>query len=307
MLTSSAAAQADNRYCGVGDAPKFGATQDGPAQLPKSCVYTAVSGTPSPGQIHQVLAGQSLQTALNNAQCGATIALQASATLSGSFTLPAKACDDQHWITIRTSALASLPAEGTRITPCYAGVSSLPGRPSFHCSSTQRVLPKIIYPYSSVTSSGPIGLAPAANHYRLIGLEITRAAKTTSMTALVTVRSQGTANHIVIDRSWLHGTSQDETATGVSLSGTAYFGIVDSFFTDFHCVSATGVCTDAHAISGGRGGVLGGAHKNVGQFPEGAAGGGMSGGLVCTTTPTEIENRRHNKFQPNIRKIEQPR
>ncbi|PYX23748.1 MAG: hypothetical protein DMG87_04895, partial [Acidobacteria bacterium] len=86
------------------------------------------------GQIHQVLAGQSLQTALNNAQCGDTIALQAGATFSGSFTLPAKACDDQHWITIRTSALASLPAEGTRITPCYAGVSSLPGRPSFHCS-----------------------------------------------------------------------------------------------------------------------------------------------------------------------------
>src|SRR5207249_9475295 len=84
-------------------------------------------------------------------------------TFSGSFTLPAKGCDDQHWITIRTSALASLPAEGTRITPCYAGVSSLPGRPAFHCSSTQRVLPKIIYPYSYLTSSGPIGLAPGAN------------------------------------------------------------------------------------------------------------------------------------------------
>src|SRR3989442_10976901 len=100
------------------------------------------------------------------------------------------------------------------------------------------------------------------------------------MTALVIVRSHGTANHIVIDRSWLHGTSQDETATGVSLSGTVYFGIVDSFFTDFHCVSATGVCTDAHAISGGRGSFLGGAPKVVEKFLGGGGGGGMIWGPV---------------------------
>src|SRR5436309_13835441 len=121
----------------------------------------------------------------------------------------------------------------------------------------------ILYPSFYLPYFGPIGFAPGANHYRLIGLEITRAAKTTSMTALVIVRSHGTANHIVIDRSWLHGTSQDETATGDSLSGTVYFGIVDSFFTDFHCVSAAGSCTHAHAISGGSGSSVGGPYKVV--------------------------------------------
>src|SRR5213593_1451447 len=175
MLTGSAAAQADNRYCGVGDAPNFGGTQDGPAQLPKSCVYTALSGTPSPGQVHQVLAGQSLQTALNNAQCGDTIALQAGATFSGSFTLPAKACDDQHWIVIRTSAPdSSLPPEGARMTPCYAGVASLPGRPAFQCSTTQKLLPQIVY--NGTAGNGPLTFAWGANHYRLLGLEITRLA-----------------------------------------------------------------------------------------------------------------------------------
>lgn len=306
ILTASATAQSDNRYCGVGNVPKFGATQDGPAQLPKSCLYTAISGTPSPGQVHQVLAGQNLQTALNNAQCGDTVVLQAGATFSGSFTLPAKACDNQHWITIRTSALGSLPPEGTRVTPCYAGVSSLPGRPSFHCSSTQRVLPKIIYPYSYVTASGPIGLAPGANHYRLIGLEITRAARTASMTALVSVRSRGTANHIVIDRSWLHGTSQDETATGVTLSGATYFAIVDSFFTDFHCVSVTGICTDAHAISGGSGSSVNGPFKIVNNFLEGAAEVVLLGGSASTTTPADIEIRRNYMFKPMIWKLGSP-
>jgi hypothetical protein len=126
------------------------------------------------------------------------------------------------------------------------------------------------------------------------------------MTALVSVRSQGTANHIVIDRSWLHGTSQDETATGVSLSGTAYFGIIDSFFTDFHCVSATGVCTDAHAISGGSGSSVGGPYKVVNNFLEGAAEVVLIGGSVATTTPADIEIRRNHMFKPMIWKLGSP-
>jgi hypothetical protein len=121
QLKASAISQVDNLYCGRGDAPNFGAAQDGPAQLPKACIYTALSGTPSPGHLMPVVAGADLQAALNSAQCGDTIALQAGATFTGSFTLPAKPCDDQHWITIRTSTPdTGLPPEGTRVTPCYA-------------------------------------------------------------------------------------------------------------------------------------------------------------------------------------------
>ena len=121
QLKASVVSQPDNRYCAPGDAPNFGAAQDGPAQLPKACIYTALSGTPSPGHLMPVIAGADLQAALNSAQCGDTIALQAGATFTGSFTLPAKPCDDQHWITIRTSTPdTGLPPEGTRVTPCYA-------------------------------------------------------------------------------------------------------------------------------------------------------------------------------------------
>ena len=48
QLKASVVSQADNGYCAPGDAPNFGAAQDGPAQLPRACIYTAVSGTPSP-------------------------------------------------------------------------------------------------------------------------------------------------------------------------------------------------------------------------------------------------------------------
>jgi len=119
---------------------------DGPAELPRVYLRSTMADTPTPGNVINVTAGGNVQAALNSANCGDTVLLQASATFTGSFTLPAKACDDQHWIVIRTSAPdSSLPPEGTRMTPCYAGVASLPGRPAFQCSTTQKLLAQIVY------------------------------------------------------------------------------------------------------------------------------------------------------------------
>jgi len=121
---------ADNTYCGTGNLANFGGT-DTVATLPQACINTALANTPSPGKVTLVAAGGSVQSAINSAACGDVIQLQAGATFTGTFSLPNKSCDGQHWITIRTSAPDSaLPPEGTRLTPCYAGVASLPGRPA---------------------------------------------------------------------------------------------------------------------------------------------------------------------------------
>jgi len=294
QLKASVVSQADNRYCAPGDAPNFGAAQDGPAQLPKACIYTAVSGTPSPGHLMPVMAGADLQAILNSAQCGDTIALQAGATFSGSFTLPAKPCDDQHWITIRTSTPDSgLPPEGTRITPCYAGVTSLSGRPALSCPITRNVLAKIVFPQGG-TVSGPIGFAPGANHYRLLGLEITRLPGTGEVNDLVAVRSKGNADHIVVDRSWLHGTERDETEAGLTLSGMTYAGIIDSFFTDFHCIAISGYCTDAKSIGGGNGTYHGGPYKIVNNFLE------VLERVSCSAEVMQLLLRRISKFAATI-------
>jgi hypothetical protein len=306
QLKASVVSQPDNRYCAPGDAPNFGAAQDGPAQLPKACIYTAVSGTPSPGHLIQVTAGADLQAALNSAQCGDTIALQAGATFTGSFTLPANPCDDRHWITIRTSTPdGGLLPEGTRITPCYAGAASLPGRPALNCPATRNVLAKIVFPHGSA-ASGPIGFAPGANHYRLLGLEITRLPGTGQVTDLVTVRFKGNADHIVVDRSWLHGTELDETVGGVDLSSMTYAGVIDSFFTDFHCIAITGSCTDAKSIAGGTGGYPGGPYKIVNNFLEASGENVLFGGGAATTTPADIEIRRNHFFKPMIWKQGEP-
>src|SRR5205807_2682164 len=219
---------------------------DGPAELPRVYVQSAITDTPAPGNIITVNAGGSLQNALNAANCGDTILLQSGATFSGFFTLPAKPCDESHWIIIRTSAPdSSLPPEGTRLTPCYAGISSLPGRPALNCSTTQNVLAKISVPGGGI---GPLVFQPGANHYRLIGLELTRTVGTGIVYSLVSLKTGGTADHLIFDRMWLHGTSHDDTTRGVQLGGSQYVAIIDSFFTDFHCVALTGSCTDSLAI-----------------------------------------------------------
>ena len=96
---------------------------DGPAELPREYVKSALADTPAPGNVVLVKTSAEFRSAIDKAACGDTIQLQAGATFVGSFKIPAKDCDDRHWIIVRTSAPDhDLPAEGVRITPCYAGV-----------------------------------------------------------------------------------------------------------------------------------------------------------------------------------------
>ena len=96
-----------------------------------------------------VNAGDNLQAAIDAAQAGDTILLQAGATFSGNFVLPAKSGAD--YVTIRSSAAdAALPGATTRITPSYAAL-----------------LPKLVSP----NSSAALATEPGAHHYRLLALE----------------------------------------------------------------------------------------------------------------------------------------
>src|SRR3989449_1257556 len=102
------------------------------------------------GRTIAVPAGGDFQAALNAAQPGDVITLEAGATFTGPFTLPNKA--GTGWITVRTSAPdSSLPAPGTRVNPSYAAV-----------------MPKIV----AGSNVGPaIQAASGAHHFRFIGIE----------------------------------------------------------------------------------------------------------------------------------------
>jgi Putative Ig domain len=269
---------------------------DGPAQLPLVYVQSSLADTPAPGPTVQVAEGGDFQAALNSAECGETIALQAGALFSGNFTVPAKSCDDAHWIIVRTSAPDSaLPPEGTRITPCFAGVASLPGRPSFACSSTKNVMAKIVF---EGIGSQPIMLASGVNHMRFLGLEITRTSPGNVIYDLVVLQNGGPTDHLVFDRDWIHGTAQDETTRGIALGGSTYVAVVDSFFTDFHCIAISGSCTDAQAINGGLGDLPMGPYKIVNNFLEAAGQSLLFGGGEATQVPQDLEIRGNHLFKP---------
>ena len=121
-------------------------------RLSSACVLALITltATTASAATITVNAGGNLQTALNSAQPGDTIVLQAGATFTGNFTLPAKS--GAAYITIRSSAAdASLPAANVRIDPRYASY-----------------LPKL----KSANSSPVLATAPGAHHWRLQFLEL---------------------------------------------------------------------------------------------------------------------------------------
>jgi hypothetical protein len=276
-------------------APQDKSTFDGPAELPRVHVKTSLRDTPAPGKVVHVHAGEDASQALARASCGETVELEAGATFR-SLLLPKKMCDDSHWIIVRTSAPDSkLPPEGTRLTPCYAGIASLAGRPAFSCDPAQNVLSKV--EFSSSSGSGPVTIAPGANHYRLIGLEVTRAESPGTIYNLIGP-GDGPADHLVFDRMWIHGTPHSETVRGLMLSHLQYVGVVDSYFSDFHCVAKSGACTDSQAIAGGMGDDAMGPYKIENNFLEAAAECILFGGGGATATPADIEIRHNHLFKP---------
>jgi hypothetical protein len=116
------------------------------------------------GRVLTVASGGDFQAALNSAQPGDIIQLQAGATFTGNFTLPNK--NGNSWIYIRSSAYASLPAPVTRISP-----------------SQSSLMPKIVTP----NSSPAISMAAAAHHYRFVGIELASSNTGTTTTTYTVV------------------------------------------------------------------------------------------------------------------------
>ncbi len=278
----------ENAYCGKGDQPKFG-EKDGPAHLPTSCYYTAMDGTPSPGKQIHVGAGSDLYSAVDSAKCGDTLLLAAGMSFAIR-ELPSKKCDDQHYITIRTDTPDSkLPPEGTRISPAWAGVASLPGRPAYAQPSggPARLMSTLLV---KVPSGATLG-----DHYRFIGIEWS-SEPGARIARLVTT---GGANHVIFDRNWLHPPNNEEMNKGVGMiHGTRFIAVINSYFSGFHCIARTGTCTDSSAVGGGNGDAPIGTLKIYNNFLESSGQSILFGGARSEVNPTDIEIRRNHLFKP---------
>lgn len=253
----------------------------GEPELPR--VYLDTTYVAPGGNIIFVPAGTDLQAAIDAAQPGDTLELQAGATFTGNFTLPEKT--GSNWITIRTSAPDSrLPPPGTRITPAYADV-----------------LARIVTP-----NAGPaLEALSRAHHYRLIGIEFT-AANTAPLTfSLINLGTGETSlsnlpHDLILDRLYIHGSPTFTLRRGVTLN-SASTAIVDSYISDCHEVGA-----DSQAIGGWNGA---GPFKIVNNYLEGAGENFILGGAdpsIANLVPSDIEFRRNFCFKPLSWRIGDP-
>jgi len=286
----------ENAYCGKGNVAQFGA-KDGPAELPKACYYTALDGTPSPGKQIRVGAKADLAGAIEDAKCGDTLLLPAGDSFDVKV-LPSKKCDDQHYITVRTDTPDSkLPPEGTRISPAWGGIASLPGRPPFAQPSGGPA--KLL---ATLVTRRPEGVS-LGDHYRFIGIEWTTAPETN----IGRIATAEHSDHIIFDRNWIHSGEGSEVGHGVGIiDGSNMIAVVNSYISGLYCIARTGKCTDATAVGGGRGDEAISTLKFYNNFLESAGENILFGGSAATIVPTDIEIRRNHLFRPMLWKEGQP-
>ena len=278
----------ENAYCTKGNVPHFG-EKDGPAELPKTCYYTGLDATPSPGRQVKVAAGEDVSAALDHARCGDTLLLAAGATFSVS-EFPRKKCDDQHYITIRTGTPDSkLPAEGSRISPAWAGTGSLPGRPAYAQPTGGPA--KLM---ATLEDTSPSGVT-FGDHYRFIGIEWAPSGEK----KIARLLNTSGADHVIFDRNWIHGFDGQELQTGVRINdGSTYLAVIHSYLNGIECIAKTGACTDAAAIGGGNGDQPVQTIKIVDNFVESSGQNIFFGGAAATIHPQDLEIRRNHLFKP---------
>ena len=228
-----------------------------------------------------VPAGGSLQSAINAAQPGDTIILQAGATYTGDFVLPNKSGTE--YITIQSSRVDELP-EGVRVGPAQKALFAR---------------------LQNASSASPIIVAAlSSHHYRLVGLEI---ATTTSALVYDLVRfgenSQTAAqvpHDFIIDRSWIHGHATQDVQRGITMNG-AEITVSNSYISDIH-----GRGYDTQAICGWNGP---GPFRIINNYLEASGENVMFGGALPSITnlvPSNIEIKRNYFFKPLSWKVGHP-
>jgi hypothetical protein len=287
----------ENAYCGKGNVAQFG-DKDGIAELPKTCYYTALDGTPSPGKQIHVTAKSDLADAIDGAKCGDTLLLPAGTSFEVK-ELPSKKCDDQHYITVRTDTPDSkLPPEGTRISPAWGGVASLPGRPPFAQPSggPAKLLATLVVRRPDGVSLG--------DHIRFIGIEWT----TLPDANIYRIATAEHSDHVIFDRNWVHPADGSEVGHGIGIiHGSHTIAVINSYISGLNCIARKGKCTDATAVGGG------GTSddpiftlKFYNNFLESSGENMLFGGSAATIVPTDLEIRRNHLFRPMIWKEGEP-
>ena len=229
------------------------------------------------GQVISVAAGGDLQAALNAAQPGGVVELPAGPTYTGNFTLPAKG--GSSYIIVRSSAWASLPAEGTRVGPANAGLMA-----------------RIVSP----NAMPALRAASRSSYWRIMGLEVVgQPTSTTYIYSILEMQPSSVSsvsdypNHIVLDRVYVHPAADATNVQRCVTMNAAYAAVVDSYLAGCHYQG-----TDAQAIVAWD---SPGPLKIVNNYLEGSGENVMFGGAASSIiglVPSDIEIRHNYFFKP---------
>jgi len=234
-------------------------------------ITVGVQPAAPPGKNHPKSPNK-FQLALEKAQLGDTIVLEAGTSYTGPFTLPNKK-GGSGWIYIVSSEYAKLPPPGKRVHP--EDVANLP-----------TIIGGIANEPAIITTNG-------SHHYRFCGIEF-RAAKA-PLSNLIRLggyndNTLDTLPHdLIFDRCYIHGDPGAGCNRGIAMNG-ASIAVIDSYVSDFKMEGM-----DAQALWSANGP---GPFKIVNNFLEGSTENILFGGAspkIANLIPSDIEIR-HNYF-----------
>lgn len=239
-----------------------------------------------------------LQSAINAANPGSVLVLDAGAVFKGSFSLPDK--PGEGWIILTSSHLYLLPAAEKRVQPdAPTGNSAFP---------TQKdAMPKVV-------STNPSGLPcfrtmPSAHHFRFVGLEITVDTNVLNNYGLMFLGDASAAQNsldkaphdLVVDRCYIHGHTKATIMKAGVLLNCANSAVLNSHISDFHSV---GYDTYAIGVTNGPGPFV-----IVNNYLEAAGENILFGGAapaIPGLVPSDIEVRNNHFFKPFSWRIGHP-
>jgi len=244
-----------------------------------------VQEQPDGTRIVTLVEGDDLKAALKDAKLGDTIELTAGSQFVGNFTLFTKPIEElpvgrSPWITIRTSAIDSLPPVGHRVTPADAAQ-----------------MPKII----TETSQSALGARYGAHHYHFIGIEIASTSKRTyslirlganGLNSAWAKRVEQLPYRFVFERCYIHGNPTGNIRVGIDMNARE-IAVLDSYISDIH---EKGSDSQALLVWNGTG-----PFKIINNYLEGSGENVMFGGddpKIPELVPSDIEFRRNHVRKP---------
>jgi uncharacterized protein (TIGR03437 family) len=232
-----------------------------------------------------VPAGGNLQSAINAAQYGDTIILEAGAIYTATLTLPLKSGTGE--IIIQSSRIGELP-EGVRVNP-----------------SQSALFAKV---QSSVPAEPIVKTAAGAHHYRFKGIEFSTTSTSVVVYDLIRFGDgrftqttlSSVPHHLTIDRSYIHGFSDQDVQRGVSAQ-CSECEVTNSYISDIHMVGI-----EAQGIAGWNGP---GPIRIINNYIEASTQNILFGGADSASEalmPADIEIRRNHLFKPMSWKVGDP-